>query len=841
VAWTKVGQTTATLPIDGEPHDVTLPGTPAQNDIVLVAFGSDGDGDIAISTSNYSTIATATNDWALAYKILGASPDTVVTLTSGWAKVGAVLVQVWRGVDTTTPLDGVTATTASGSSGMPDAAAISPNTSGALCFAFGYLDDDDAAASVTAPSGYSNLVAADTGQASTTAGATVVLASKEITTTDNPAAFGGTGSDAWAARTFVLKPGGGSSISGTLTATLGDLTSVAAGTVRITGTASVTLGALTSAASGGIAIAGTASPTLEALTSTATGTVSIDGSSTATLDAATVVAAGTVGYAPINGALAVTLGAATTVATGTVTAPGTVADDFERADGGLGTNWTQALANALTISGGAAIGGSGERGAVWNADDFADDQFSQITLRTWHTGWIGAFVRRPLTGDPGGYLAIYYNGNIILYARSTSWHQRATVAQACAAGDTLRLVATGSSPVALTVYHNGVEKISHSESSYLYTGGQPGLAMYAPGSGAVEWWSGGDIENAPLSGTLAQTLGALSATATGTVGIAGTLTATLGAATTTAAGTVAIAGSASPTLGGLTGTATGTVAISGSAAPTLGAATLSAAGTVVSGKGIITRLRQDRRPGRRYAAGAFAGKGATSTGTLGVTLGTLTASAAGTVAITGTAAPTLAALTATAAGTVSISGSAAPTLGTLTVTATGTLPVTGTSSITLGALTLSATGAVGEVPLMGELAATLGALTISASGTVRVSGAGSITLALLTLTATGATGPVPISGDLAATLAALTATGAGTVAIVGSTDALLAALTCEAVGTVLVAGSLDVTLGALTLEASDLAVVLLIRLINEAAGIPTIRNETVGIATITNDAAEVSA
>lgn len=166
-------------------------------------------------------------------------------------------------------------------------------------------------------------------------------------------------------------------------------------------------------------------------------------------------------------------------------------DDFQRPDGGLGPNWAHTLYGSLTIANGGAYGATdSEADAVWQADAFGSDQFSEILLRTWDAGWIGAWVRR--IGDTQGYLAIYYSGSVNLYARNGGWNYLTSVSQSATAGDKLRLVATGSNPVQLDVYHNGKKIISYSDSGFRFVGGQPGIAAYPPGYGAVESWAGGD-------------------------------------------------------------------------------------------------------------------------------------------------------------------------------------------------------------------------------------------------------------------------------------------------------------------------------------------------------------
>jgi len=213
--WTLVGQTTAEIAY-GTSDDVTLPGPPQEDDIVIVGLGSDyNSGQCIINTTGYTELY---NDGSggvpvavLAYKIMGATPDTLVNVQKdGTMRNMAVVIQVWRGVDTTTPID-ATPTTASSSTGMPNSPSYTPVTDGALVFTVGFLDDDNCT-TVTAPTtpspGFSNLTY---GSADTDGnGITVMMASLEQATagTIDPGIFTGTGStdDEWHAVTFALRP-----------------------------------------------------------------------------------------------------------------------------------------------------------------------------------------------------------------------------------------------------------------------------------------------------------------------------------------------------------------------------------------------------------------------------------------------------------------------------------------------------------------------------------------------------------------------------------------------------------------------------------------------------------
>ena len=129
-----------------------------------------------------------------------------------------------------------------------------------------------------------------------------------------------------------------------------------------------------------------------------------------------------------------------------------------------------------------------------------------------------------------------------------------------------------------------------------------------------------------------------------------------------------------------------------------------------------------------------------------------------------------------------IAGDAAITLGALTTSAAGTVAVAGAAAITLGALTTTAEGVVGAAPISGDAAITLADVTTTAAGTVAIDGAAAITLGALTTTAAGT---VAVDGAAAITLGALTTSATGVVAA----------------GTV--EGAAAITLGDLTLVAYD--------------------------------------
>lgn len=215
MAITKVGaNVTGFIAVGTGTETPSLPSGLAQGDVVIVAIACDNAinslaGGIQTSMGyTYIHEPTVNNPgYQLAYKVMGATPDTTVTMEQEVGRRQAYVIQAWRGVDVTEgPLDVATPSVATGTTGDPDSPSITPVTSGALVFTVGFQDDDDSTVT-TVPSGYSNSASSNTGQSSTTVGATVVIASKSWTSgAENPAAWALSGSDEWVGSTIALRP-----------------------------------------------------------------------------------------------------------------------------------------------------------------------------------------------------------------------------------------------------------------------------------------------------------------------------------------------------------------------------------------------------------------------------------------------------------------------------------------------------------------------------------------------------------------------------------------------------------------------------------------------------------
>ena len=179
----------------------------------------------------------------------------------------------------------------------------------------------------------------------------------------------------------------------------------------------------------------------------------------------------------------------------TATSASSGSDNFNRANGPLGPDWTDMSDGGLAISSQAVTGTSatGITGDMRTAENYSSDQFSQVEVTsTQLTGgqWIGPAVRTQ-SGGQAGYLGVYdwNNGSpeLMLFRRvGSSLIQLGSAYSSgpLAAGTQLKLMVVGST---LSFLENGVEKIAASDGTW--TGGAPGIM--ANGTATADNWSGG--------------------------------------------------------------------------------------------------------------------------------------------------------------------------------------------------------------------------------------------------------------------------------------------------------------------------------------------------------------
>ena len=184
----------------------------------------------------------------------------------------------------------------------------------------------------------------------------------------------------------------------------------------------------------------------------------------------------------------------------------TGSDDFNRADGSLGPNWTDISDGGLAITSQAAAGtaGSGVSGDIRTGESYAGDQYSQVEVTsTQLTGgqWIGPMVRAQ-NGGQNAYVGIYYwnNGSpdLMVFRRSGgNWTQLGGTYSSgpLAAGTQLQLKAVGST---ISFLANGVQRITATDASL--SGGAPGIISF--GTGQVDNWSGGSVVTYSVGGTV---------------------------------------------------------------------------------------------------------------------------------------------------------------------------------------------------------------------------------------------------------------------------------------------------------------------------------------------------
>ena len=195
---------------------------------------------------------------------------------------------------------------------------------------------------------------------------------------------------------------------------------------------------------------------------------------------------GTIGAANISNVTVTCTNNATT---------GSASDDFNRADGNLGANWTDVSDAGLAITSQTVSGtvASGVSGDIRTGESYDSNQYSQIEVTsTQLTGnqWIGPAVRVQ-AGGQDAYVGIYNwnngNPNLMLFERNGgNWSQLGN-AYNCgplAAGTQLKLMVVGNT---IAFMENGVERVAVGATDL--AGGAPGI--FANGTGQADNWAGG--------------------------------------------------------------------------------------------------------------------------------------------------------------------------------------------------------------------------------------------------------------------------------------------------------------------------------------------------------------
>jgi len=193
-----------------------LASAPSAGDLVIIYFGTASAADRNLVVENYVEVvelfASGVFDTNLvvAYKFMSGTPDTSLNLVGGTlssSDSGAVAVQVWRGVNSTTPFDVTEATQTTINTVLCNPPAITPVTPGAIIVAGGVGTHTFGVATYSS----SNLTGFQTAGANGTYDATVGLGYHAWTSGSfDPAQFTFSGTDntnnSWAAVTLALRP-----------------------------------------------------------------------------------------------------------------------------------------------------------------------------------------------------------------------------------------------------------------------------------------------------------------------------------------------------------------------------------------------------------------------------------------------------------------------------------------------------------------------------------------------------------------------------------------------------------------------------------------------------------
>jgi hypothetical protein len=178
-----------------------------------------------------------------------------------------------------------------------------------------------------------------------------------------------------------------------------------------------------------------------------------------------------------------------------------VTDNFNRADGSLGSNWLNTLdvsGTPLAIASNAVTAQGANVVAYWNpaVNTFSADQHAQVTYVTANSGnFGGVLVRHDVTGHSNFYL--YYengpNDNLYRFDSGSFTQIHGTSGGSAVAGDVVRLEVAGTT---FTMKRNGTTRTTQTDATY--SSGQPGLGAFQGGE-KLDDWSGGPIVAAAAS------------------------------------------------------------------------------------------------------------------------------------------------------------------------------------------------------------------------------------------------------------------------------------------------------------------------------------------------------
>jgi Fibronectin type III domain len=181
--------------------------------------------------------------------------------------------------------------------------------------------------------------------------------------------------------------------------------------------------------------------------------------------------------------------------------PQFAADDFNRADGGLGVNWAKpvpASEQTLVIVNNKVTPDIEQAHcyAYWIGNTFSQDQYSQVRISI-VAPWNGVIARAQPAIDRF-YMAFVFNPtDYRLYLRKDGLYYSLSTGstETWVAGDIIRLEVSGLNPVQLTLLRNGNPVLTYTDTTENLVGGSPGIGIYSPTGEhlAIDDWEGGNL------------------------------------------------------------------------------------------------------------------------------------------------------------------------------------------------------------------------------------------------------------------------------------------------------------------------------------------------------------
>lgn len=161
-----------------------------------------------------------------------------------------------------------------------------------------------------------------------------------------------------------------------------------------------------------------------------------------------------------------------------------VSDDFNRADGGKGSNWLNIHNSGGTISGNELLGSDAGTysAARWDANEFNATQTSQVTKAN-ASNYVAAAVRMTAGAN---YYAMFSHGSLQRITTGSNV-ELANVGSTAVENDTITLEISGS---LLDAKFNGVSQGTHSDGNFV--SGKPGVAFFDNVATLDDWQGTGE-------------------------------------------------------------------------------------------------------------------------------------------------------------------------------------------------------------------------------------------------------------------------------------------------------------------------------------------------------------